>query len=181
MRSHFSVADATSTNIYSWANWVTGSSNHTLSFCEEDLTREYTKLKPISRKTLVKYLDQISFECEGKLSIEAPDKFALLFDGWDAGNSTNYCGVFISWYCVDSKKTLTYLLRLAPLLDLTSYSADSHIASIQSFLARIGKSWDNVVCIMGVNTETNLAIAKRQGKLFLGCYSHRLNLAVKKK
>ena len=32
---------------------------------------------------------------------------------------------------------------------------------------------------MGDNTATNLAIARRSGKPFPGCFSHRLNLGVK--
>ena len=72
-----------------------------------------------------------------------------------------------------------FLLRLAPLNRFDDFGADSHIETLGQFLANIGKSWDNVAVIMGDNTETNLAIARRAGKPFLGCYSHRLNLGVK--
>ena len=73
----------------------------------------------------------------------------------------------------------TYLLRLAPLIRCDDFGADSHIETIGVFLANVGKSWDNVAVVMGDNTETNLAIARRSGKTFLGCFSHRLKLGVK--
>jgi hypothetical protein len=86
---------------------------------------------------------------------------------------------FINWYDEVKQCVQTFLLRLAPLVRSDDFGANSHIQSIGVFLAGVWKSWDNVVVIMGDNTETNLAIARRSGKPFVGCYSHRLNLGVK--
>ena len=124
-------------------------------------------------------MDQLAFEVEGKLSVLLPNQFGILFDGWDNGNSKNCCGIFVNWYNKEEKAVRTYLLRLAPLIRCDDFGADSHIETIGVFLANVGKSWDNVAVVMGDNTETNLAIARRSGKPFLGCFSHRLNLGVK--
>lgn len=41
------------------------------------------------------------------------------------------------------------------------------------------KSFSNVVDIVGDNTATIKALARRVGPRFLGCYSHRYDLALK--
>ena len=177
IRNHI-VVDKTSQNIYGWIDWVI-TENLPFSFVEKPTTRKYARKDPISKYTLLKYMDQLGFEVEGKLSLLLPDRFGILFDGWDNGNSTNYCGIFVNWYDKERKAVRTYLLRLAPLIRCDDFGADSHIETIGVFLANVGKSWDNVAVVMGDNTETNLAIARRSGKPFLGCFSHRLNLGVK--
>jgi hypothetical protein len=107
-----------------------------------------------------------------------PEKFIVMFDGWDDGRSTNLIGIFVVFWCVVRKENLVYLLRLAPLVSCDDYGANSHIESIGVFLRRFEKDWINVVGIIGDNCSTNLAIARRTDKPFVGCYSHRLNLGV---
>jgi len=46
-------------------------------------------------------------------------------------------------------------------------------------LSRVNRSWENVVCLIGDNTSTNLSIADKLKIPFIVCYSHRLNLAIK--
>ena len=50
-------------------------------------------------------MDQIGYEVEGVLKDILPDRFRPAFDGWDNGNNTNYCGLFVMWY--DVKKSVT--------------------------------------------------------------------------
>jgi hypothetical protein len=59
------------------------------------------------------------------------------------------------------------------------YGADSHLESIEKFLTNLGKTMVNVTVMMGDNCTTNLSLANKANKPFIGCYSHRLNLAVK--
>ena len=169
---NFVSVDKKSQNIYRWIEWIV-SSNLPFSFVSNELTRVNTQStrEPISRTTLMKYLDQLGFKIEGILCEILPDRFALAFDGWDNGNNTNYCGVFVMWYD-DVKKDHVYLLRLAPLLRLDNFGANSHIEKLTGFLARVGKTMQNVVVLCGDNCETNLAIARRSGIHFMGCYSH---------
>ena len=173
--------DTKSQNLFRWIEWIV-SSNLPFSFVENELTRVNTAntRTNISRTTLMKYMDQIGYKIEGMLSAILPDRFGLAFDGNNTnGNNTNYCGVFVMWYDDKRKCDRVYLLRLAPLLRSDDYGADSHIKTLTSFLARVGKTMENVVVICGDNCETNLAIARRSGIHFIGCHSHRLNLGVK--
>ena len=95
----FEISYKKSQNIYRWIEWIV-SSNLPFSFVSNELTRVNTQStrEPINRTTLMKYLDQLGFEIEGILSEILTDCFALAFDGWDNGNNTNYCGVFVTWY-----------------------------------------------------------------------------------
>ena len=55
----------------------------------------------------MKYLDQLSFDCEGVLEKALPDRFGILFDGWDDdGNATNFLGIFVTWFCEKQQKVL---------------------------------------------------------------------------
>ena len=176
----FVVVDKKSQNIFRWIEWIV-TSNLPFSFVDTEMTRINTQntRETISRTTLMKYMDQLGYEIEEVLSRILPDRFALAFDGWDNGNSTNYCGVFVMWYDAEKNKDHIYLLRLAPLLRPADFGADSHIETLKGFLSRVGKTLDNVVCLCGDNCETNLAIARRTGIQFMGCHAHRLNLGVK--
>ena len=177
IRNHIKV-DKQTEKIYSWIELII-MENLPFAYVEKELPRIYSKFGPISKYTLMKYLDQLGYECEEILKNMIPDKIGISFDGWDNGLSTNLCGIFINWYDPIRKSIKTFLLRLAPLIRSDDFGADSHIESIGVFLARAGKSWNNVMVVMDDNTETNLAIARRSGKPFLGCHSHRLNLGVK--
>ena len=177
IRNHIAV-DRVTQKIYSWIDLVI-SENLPFEFVEKEKLRKYAKNGPISKYTLLKYMDQLGYECEEVLTKILPDRFGISFDGWDNGLSTNLCGIFVNWYDEVKQCVQTFLLRLAPLIRSDDFGSNSHIQSIGVFLAGVGKSWDNVVVVMGDNTETNLAIARRSGKPFVGCYSHRLNLGVK--
>ena len=93
---HFVSVDKKSQNIFRWIEWVV-TSNLPFSFVENKMTRINTKntRETISRTTLMKYLDQLGYEIEEVLAKIIPDRFALAFDGWDNGNNSNYCGVFV--------------------------------------------------------------------------------------
>ena len=106
----------------------------------------------------MKYLDQLGYEVEGILAKILPDRFAVSFDGWDNGNNTNYCGVFVMWYDAVMEKDRVYLLRLAPLLRADDYGADSHIETLKGFLARVGKTMDNVVVLRTLDYVKFLSI-----------------------
>ena len=55
-----------------------------------------------------------------------------------------------------------------------------HTTFIEFTLAVFGKSKDAVSFIVGDNENMNKSIAKKIGVPLIGCYSHRLNLAVRK-
>ena len=170
--------DKKTEHIFKWCELIV-SKNLPFSYVEKRLVRESSSLNKISRSSLMRYLDAISFEVQLVLERMLPTRFGLVFDGWDDGSSRNYFGVFCIWWDEKKGKNNVYLLRLCPLIRSDDYGADSHIESITKFLADVGKTWDNVVCLMGDNCSTNKAMADRAHKPFIGCHSHRLNLAVK--
>jgi hypothetical protein len=81
--------DKVTNNLYGWIDWVV-TQDLPFSFVENEKARKYSSLTPIARLTLMRYFDALSFECDGILCTILPEIFALFFDGWDAGNSTNY-------------------------------------------------------------------------------------------
>ena len=111
----FVKVDKKSFNIFKWIEWVV-EDNLPFSFCEKKRTRENSSRDPISRTSLMKYLDSLAWEVQLVLTTILPDKFGLLFDGWDDGNSTNYFGVFVIWWDEQRIANRVYLLRLCPLV-----------------------------------------------------------------
>lgn len=177
MRNYVKV-DAKSFNTFKWIEWIVVD-NLPFSFVEKKLTRENTNRDPISRGTIMKYLDSLGWETNLVLANLLPEKFAQAFDGWDDGNSRNYFGVFVIWWDEKRNCNRVYLLRICPLVRADDFGAASHLESISAFLLNVGKSIDNVSVFLGDNCATNIALAHLADKPFIGCYSHRLNLAVK--
>jgi hypothetical protein len=175
---NYVVVDKKSNNIFRWIQWIVVD-NLPFAFVEKKLSRENSCLDPISRGTVMKYLDCLAWETTLVLANLLPEKFALAFDGWDDGNSRNYFGVFVVWW--DDKRACNrvYLLRICPLVRSDDYGAASHLESIEAFLLDVGKTIENVSVFLGDNCSTNIALAHLADKPFIGCYSHRLNLAVK--
>ena len=93
---NFVNVDKKTNNIFKWCELVV-SENLCFSYVEKKLVHENSCREPISRCTLMKYLDSLGFEVQLVLANLLPEKFGLIFDGWDDGSSTNYFGVFVIW------------------------------------------------------------------------------------
>eukprot|EP00731_Ephydatia_muelleri_P013975 Em0007g1285a len=173
------MLDSRSTNIFKWLEWIVMGELE-LIFCEKDLTRSNTKLKPISVKTLKKYMFKLVEAVEKKVSVKvstAPS-YALVFDGWSE-NSTHFIGLFVvhpgKEYAADPE---IHLLAFAPLLDETNFTAENHVNFIKSTLEWYSLSLELLFCLIGDNSSTNKATADLLGVPVLGCRSHHFNLAV---
>jgi hypothetical protein len=97
-------------NVYGWLDLVI---NECLPFSivEKEKFREYCKLLPISRNTLMKYLAQLTLIVEKKIMEILPDKFSLSFDGWTLdGSSTHYIGLFATFV----RNNISMLFILSP-------------------------------------------------------------------
>ena len=58
------------------------------SFVEKEVNRRYTKLEPISPRTLLKDMPNLTVRVEKDIVKELPKKFSLVNDGWsDMGTS----------------------------------------------------------------------------------------------
>ncbi|ETP12765.1 hypothetical protein F441_11904, partial [Phytophthora nicotianae CJ01A1] len=141
-------------------------------------TRRYTKLPPVSTKTLRENMESLTKAVEVHVGNEMPDKFGLMLDGWTHG-SEHYLAVF---GCYETRAGPRYLLlSLAPIvIDATGrFDAESHMAALSAFLPFFGKELSNCIVLVGDNCAVNMRLARLMGVPLVGCASHRLNLAVR--
>ena len=163
-------------NIYCWLNWVC-SSLKPFSFVDDVLTREYTKLEPISHNSLKKYMELVTKEVEKRIQSALPEKLALAIDGWTK-NSTHFVGVFAIYPAANTQGYDSALLAFSPLFSETSFTANDHYQFLEWVLSVYGKTMSDVIAIIGDNAEVNKALSNLCEKPLIGCASHRFNLAV---
>ena len=163
-------------NIYCWLNWVC-SSLKPFSFVDDVLTREYTKLEPISHNSLKKYMELVTKEVQKRIQSALPEKLALAIDGWTK-NSTHFVGVFAIYPAANTQGYDSALLAFSPLFSETSFTANDHYQFLEWVLSVYGKTMSDVIAIIGDNAEVNKALSNSCEKPLIGCASHRFNLAV---
>jgi len=148
------------------------------SAVENEAIRRNVRHDSISLSTFMTYLVRLTKVVETKLKDSLPEKLALVFDGWSSG-STHYVGVFASFSSSASKVGYeTRLLAFSPFEDESHLDTVKHVSYLTGVLEIFGKSWANVSCLIGDNCNTNKAIANYVELPFVGCASHRLDLAV---
>ena len=172
-------------NIHAWLHLIV-SGLMPFSFCENGVARSYMKPHPISRNTLMKYLAKLAATVEKKIAELLPEKFCLVFDGWSSSDKTGIFATFPS--STKGAKFLAnpscsayvkVLLTFSPMGDEDSLNANEHYEFTSYILSLYEKDWSNVVCLVGDNCPTNKAFATKANARFIGCASHRFNLAVK--
>ena len=147
--------------------------NLPFTFVESRIVRKAVKYEDISVDTLQKYLELVTQSTEKKVAAALPAKFGLIIDGWSEGNQ-HYFGLNAAY---DSDHYP--LLAFAPPIDEESYSAENQAAFITDVLELFGRRRDDVLFLVADNTNVNPATARLLGCSFIGCASHRFNLAVK--
>lgn len=164
-------------NLYGWLDLVI---NGLLpfSFVEKQIVRTHVKHEPISLTTFMKYMTLLTAQVEQKISLLLPDTLALVFDGWTT-DATHYLAVFATFPIEGSDSYGTRLLTISPMGDETTLTADEHFEFLSYILDMYGKTWSNVVCLIGDNASTNKALSNKAKIPFIGCGSHRMNLAMK--
>ena len=162
--------------IYCRLDWL--STRLPFNFCEKEATRKYSNLKDISSKTLTSYMTKTVKLVEKEFEKTLPDKFALMIDGWSKMGSSTHCWR-LCFFPSKAGQTKYFFLTFAPLVDETSYTADNHLELLEFVLSVYNKSFENVSFIVCDNENLNKSIARKMGKLMIGCSSHCLNLAVK--
>ena len=169
--NEFASTSKKTSNIYGWLEWTIMESRE-FSFCEKDLVRKYTKLEPLSRASLMKYMNMVTVKVENEITKDLPTKFGLIIDGWSSG-TTHYLAVFA---CYPSNSPL---LAFSPLLNEEDLNAESHVEFIETILTLYNSDLSRILYITGDNCNLNKAIANNIGVPLIGCASHRMNLAVK--
>lgn len=148
------------------------------SIVEDKIERKYCNLSPICTKTFISYMRRLVGVVEGKVTARLPEKFALVFDGWSCG-STHYLAVFASVPAENEHGFEYFMLTMSPFQDETSLDANEHLEFLTSTLELYGKNWSNVVALVGDNCAVNKSLSTKARVPFIGCASHRFNLAVK--
>jgi hypothetical protein len=104
---------------------------------------------------------------------------SLLFDGWTCdGTSTHYIGIFAGYTDPATDKYKETLLAIQPMLKEDDLGADSHIELLESTLELYDFPKENVVCLVGDNCSVNKSISKKMDIPLIGCFNHKLTLAV---
>ena len=163
-------------SLHSWLDWVI-TDNLPLCTPEKKTFREYSHLAPISENTLSKYLRLVEQKIDEKLKEELPDSFGVLLDGWSEG-TTHYYGIFAAYSI--GKQNCARFLTISPPFEETAFGAKSQADFIVDVVENLGKRKENILFLVGDNTNTNPATANLLDVPFIGCASHRFNLAVEK-
>jgi hypothetical protein len=157
--------------VYNWLELVI-ELNFPFALLENKLFRKAVKYEDISVDTFQKYLYLVTAEVEVQVAKDLPAKFGLVIDGWSEGNQ-HFFGLYAA-----SEKGFP-LLAFAPPFDEDSYTATNQAAFIADCLEIYGKTVKDVLFLVADNTAVNPATADRLHCPFIGCASHRFNLAVK--
>ncbi|KAG6954455.1 hypothetical protein JG687_00011814 [Phytophthora cactorum] len=115
-------------NRYAWLRWIV-MSNLPLSFCESELTRQYTNLPAVVVDTLHVNMESVTRAVEKDIGTRMPMKFGIILDGWSYGTEhfLAVCG------CYETSDGPQYpLLSMPPVIQEAdnNLTADSHMATI---------------------------------------------------
>lgn len=157
--------------------------NLPVSFVDCPYTRDVTRLKNISSRTLRSYILALLSVVKETIQAELPSKFPLVFDGWSEG-STHYIGVAAAYIRTDQNGNdvpVQTMLSMKPLLaeGIKGMRASDHLEHIEKVLGMYGKTFDNVLCLVGDNCSVNQSMGRILGVPLIGCASHKFNLAVR--
>jgi hypothetical protein len=162
--------------LHSWLDWIV-TDNLPIATVEKTTYRNYSNLEAISVNTFSKYLKLVEAAVDEKLKEELPAKFGLVIDGWTEGN-THYYGVYAA-YAKDGKN-YTRFLTMAPPFDETRFTAQIQADFLVDVTENINRTKEDILFLVADNTNTNPATADILRCPFIGCASHRFNLAVQK-
>ena len=152
--------------------------NLPLALIEHACTRKVLKCKPPTRKTLRKYILQITNLVEKKVAEELPESFALMIDGWT--DSTVHYMAIIATYIDKNGTYQETMLACRPLNDQEFLDAPEIMEFLDDVVRSYNKKLDCVVALMGDNCATNMKVARELNIPLLGCAAHKMNLAVNK-
>ena len=168
--------------IYSWIRFVV-MKNLPVSFVDCTYTRDISRLKHISGKTLRHYILSLRDVLKEALRKELPSRFVVVFDGWTEGTQ-HYIGVAASYMkIVDGREVpVQTMLSMQPLLadGVQGMRAVDHIEHLSKVLGSYGKSTSDIMCLVGDNCQVNQSMARILKVPLLGCASHKFNLAVRR-
>ncbi|KAG2800607.1 hypothetical protein PC112_g20404 [Phytophthora cactorum] len=130
---------------YAWLRWIV-MSNLPLSFCESELTRQYTSLPAVAVDTLRVNLESVTRAVEKVIGTEMPKKFGLILDGWSYG--TEHFLAVLPHGC--NRSIPAFFLRLANIMGMPLVGCASHRLNlaVKRFLEPHEEDLENVQVLM---------------------------------
>lgn len=126
----------------------------------------------------MKYLFLLAETVEAKISERFTDKFAVIFDGL-FHYGTYFASIFFSYPEENDDGFLSTCVAFSPLENEDDESADAHVELIDYVINLYKKARSNVVAVIDDNFNVKKAVTSQLDCHFVGCDSHRFNLAVK--
>jgi hypothetical protein len=159
------------------------------SFCcvENEYFRKFGDSRGLSRKYLMQVLQGVRSLVIEEIKHIIPDKFGVIFDGWTCdGTSQHYYGFFLAWSNpIDGYQTCLISCGVTFPSDdededrATFFAAEDIYRTLTHRLEIFGKTCQNIDYLGGDNCSVNKKLSRLLDVPFVGCASHRLNLAVK--
>ena len=130
-----------------------------------------------SIRTLKRIIYKLRFFVEDKIQSEMHGKpFTLSFDGW-THHHRHYVGVFSS-FLLNGTPTERFL-SFDQFESRDKLGADSYALLLQDTMKNFALDPEKLLCLVGDHAGVNRKLAKEYlGKPLVGCYAHRLNLAL---
>ncbi|KAG3008832.1 hypothetical protein PC121_g16768 [Phytophthora cactorum] len=164
--------DQRTMEIFKWMEWIVAR-NHALSEVDNPLTRSLAAVKPISSKTLMRYMRHVVAKVGARIAVDMNGQFGLMFDGWTSGTTH-----FVTIYGIFTKDGILSQVLLSISPAEYGQSAEAYLEMIDAVLELYNKDSAVIMFIIADNCATNQVIATRLGVPLIGCASHRFNLAV---
>lgn len=105
-----------------------------------------------------------------------PSSFPSVFDRCTAGTA-HYLGVLASFTAEKEHVYYTPLLGFSPMGVESSLDADEHVPFFTYLFELFKHTFENVVCVIGDNCNTNKTITNKTSVPVIGWASHRFNLS----
>ncbi|KAF1791997.1 Ribonuclease H-like domain [Phytophthora cactorum] len=156
--------DQRTMEIFKWMEWIVAR-NHALSEEEDPLTRSLAAVKPISSKTLMRYMRHVAVKVGARIAVDMNGQFGLMFDGWTSGTTH-----FVAIYGIFTKDGILSQVLLSISPAEYGQSAEAYLEMIDAVLVLYSKDSAMIVFIVATT-------ARRTKPLRLG-WGHRFNLAV---
>jgi hypothetical protein len=171
--SYFDNPDPFVQSVFGWISLIVHE-NRELTIVEKPLSREFSKLKPISYKTVSKFISLVTKEVEKRISKLLPEKIGLVIDGWSEAG-THFMAVFAVFPLMEAP----ILLSFSPMLSEICFTAEAHSEYLENCLSFYGKTVNDVIFLVADNAHVNKKLAAMRNWNFIGCFAHSLNLAIK--
>ena len=168
--------------MFNWINFIV-MKNLPVSFVDCPYTRDITRLKPISAQKLRCHILSLLSVVKETIKAELPTKFSIVFDGWTEGTH-HYIGIaaaYLRFGDGGKEEAVQTMLSMKPLLvdGIQGMRAQDHLDHVEKVLESYGKTFDNIVCLVGDNCSVNQCMARILDIPLIGCASHKFNLVVR--